>query len=378
MFLEEYADDINQKLNVLGRDKNILIWGAGESAVCMFRYTELSLYNISYIVDKRLYGQFFWGKTVMKPDDIPWDNIDAVIITAYAGKDDIRNELSDKYGFKGIILALHDGLQIPFYKLVSKSNITPADDNEASVLQKNNKYKNIHADERVFIICTGPSINKMDLTRLKNEKTIAVNSFYLHKDCRLISPDYYCVPAIKGYFTSDVGMEFLREIQRNTLETDYFFSIRDKQMIESVKEYEGVSVNYMSFSSIPNYENADIDLTGLVMGAQSASIMALEMALYMGFREIYLLGTEHDVLTTRRYTHFYSYHESIASKAAEYENAQGDDATPFNIELECVYNLWNQYKIIKKIAERRGVSIYNATRGGILDVFERVDYNNLF
>ena len=129
---------------------------------------------------------------------------------------------------------------------------------------------------------------------------------------------------------------------------------------------------------MPDFEKFDIDLTSLAPNPQSVSIMALEIALYMGFKTIYLIGTEHDCLVTKRYTHFYEYSESIVSQGNQYENAQGELGGPFDLELESTYNLWRQYKKIKQIAERNGAKIYNATKGGILDIFERVEFDTLF
>ena len=36
------------------------------------------------------------------------------------------------------------------------------------------------------------------------------------------------------------------------------------------------------------------------------------------------------------------------------------------------------YEFIKKETEKQGVKVYNATRGGALEVFERVDFDLLF
>ena len=36
------------------------------------------------------------------------------------------------------------------------------------------------------------------------------------------------------------------------------------------------------------------------------------------------------------------------------------------------------YKAAKKYAEENGIKIYNATRGGKLEIFERVEYDTLF
>lgn len=377
MFLEQAVDDINNKLEVLDNGSNVVLWGAGENAVRLFQYTRLLAFNQLQIVDKTLFGQTFFGKIVRKPEDILWDSMDAVIVSAFVGADEISMELAEKYDFKGHIILIHENLKVPFYSLGKKKD-SILDDNIISILQKNSRYKNMHEGERGFILCTGPSIAEMELTRLKDEKTIAVSGFYLHKDCQTISPDYYCLPTFENFLDFDSATEYLRKIQEVTLKSQYFFSLHEKQVIDKMREYDNRCVNYVAFASMPDFEKFDIELTSLAPAPQSVSIMALEIALYMGFKKIYLIGTEHDCLQTKRYTHFYDYSESIVSQNNQCENEQGDLGGPFDLELESLYNLWRQYKKIKQIAERNGAEIYNATRGGVLDVFERVDFDTLF
>lgn len=41
------------------------------------------------------------------------------------------------------------------------------------------------------------------------------------------------------------------------------------------------------------------------------------------------------------------------------------------------HQFWN-YQAARRYAETHGIKIYNATRGGELEVFERVDFDSLF
>ena len=41
------------------------------------------------------------------------------------------------------------------------------------------------------------------------------------------------------------------------------------------------------------------------------------------------------------------------------------------------YRLWQNYKSLKRIAEKKHIKIYNATNGGYLDVFERITYEQI-
>ena len=49
-------------------------------------------------------------------------------------------------------------------------------------------FKNIHAGERCFLVGNGPSINKTDLSLLKNENTFGFSRVYFHET---FSPKYY-------------------------------------------------------------------------------------------------------------------------------------------------------------------------------------------
>ncbi len=51
----------------------------------------------------------------------------------------------------------------------------------------------------------------------------------------------------------------------------------------------------------------------------------------------------------------------------------GDGDSVQNVE-----SMNRSYELCKEFAEKNGVKIYNATRGGKLEVFERVDFDSLF
>jgi len=57
---------------------------------------------------------------------------------------------------------------------------------------KNLELKDKHLGKRAFIIGNGPSILNQDLTRLSNEVTFVLNSFFYHPQYEQISPTYLC------------------------------------------------------------------------------------------------------------------------------------------------------------------------------------------
>ena len=54
-------------------------------------------------------------------------------------------------------------------------------------------FENKHKGERCFIIGNGPSLNKTDLTMLKNEITFGLNKIYLNFNKMGYSPTYFVI-----------------------------------------------------------------------------------------------------------------------------------------------------------------------------------------
>jgi hypothetical protein len=318
-------------------------------------------------------GISFFGNVIKSTNEIEWDSVDVVIITPFYDTEKIEETLNSKFHFKGRIIKIKDCGEYPMWEYPSLINVLP-NNKQKEILEKNLKFKDIHKGERVFILCTGPSIAQMDLKKLANERVIATSRFYLHKDCELIAPEYYCIPRFEPEVKNTVDVEMLKAIGENFPKSELFFHYEQKELIDKLGVYNNHFVNYVNYTYLPNYENGDIDLTKLILGPQSVSIMALQIAIYMGFDEIYLIGTEHDTLSTKEYKHFYDEKDDSISKVLK----TADDFTfGYSNLLWCLNNLWEQYKVIKKMAERKNIKIYNATIGGCLDIFERVDYDSI-
>jgi len=86
---------------------------------------------------------------------------------------------------------------------------------------------------------------------------------------------------------------------------------------------------------------------------------ALQLAAYMGFTEIYLLGTDCQQYDDDEKMHFTSDYSVVKS-------------------ILNLNKIISAYEVAKEYAEAHGIKIYNATRGGSLEVFQRVDFDSLF
>src|SRR5262249_50292612 len=246
---------------------------------------------------------------------------------------------------------------------------------EHNDIQKNVDLRDRFRGERAFILACGPSIKSQDLSVLRGEKCISVTNFFVHPEFSRIRPLYHCIAPLHAPFTDEDGERWFRQMAAEMSKTTLLVSASDKKLIQSRKLLSGNDVRYLNFCANWNDgSNPDFDLTRPLPAPQSVSIMALMSALYLGFHEIILIGTDHTFFNPSDgrydYQHFY---DDPQANALGMEQPKEDLETEFS----CHATLWHQYKEMRALARKKGVSIYNASVGGILDVFPRVRLEEL-
>ena len=236
---------------------------------------------------------------------------------------------------------------------------------------------------RCFVLLCGPSVNKQDLTLLRDEFCIAVNEFYLHKNFDVVNPAFYFSSGVvhHGFDVSPQGITYLKRLDQQCKSQTMLFNITDHSFIQELGLFQGKKSHYFAFnSSYKNLENNGIDLTKPLCSYQGSSIAALQLMLGMGFKEIYILGADHNWFQdinqedhTTQDKHFYN-----ADRSAFYAVSKSTYKYSYFDLYRDSYFLWSQYISLKEYAQKSGIKIFNATEGGYLDVFERVRYESLF
>ena len=87
----------------------------------------------------------------------------------------------------------------------------------------------------------------------------------------------------------------------------------------------------------------------------------------MGFANIYLLGTD------------CTFSGNLHEKGNHFiDNYSEDSPNCFNEDSTLIYDmLVRDYEVAERYSRAHGFRIYNATRGGALEVFERGDFDRL-
>lgn len=246
--------------------------------------------------------------------------------------------------------------------------------------QKNINFKNVHQGRRCFILATGPSVKTQNLSLLEHELCIGVSQFYLHKDIELISPEYHVLaPSHPPFNFNDLNKVFegLKNIygDRVTCFLGYapyaFSNYRFLQEHPEFKHDNQYFLNYSGSSAIDESNYSDDDIWAIEKNPFSIRTVvysALQIAIYMGCKEVYLIGCDHDYLNdTNRVTNHHFYKEEAGISDAEH-------LSEFTTErwFEEYYFRWKQYRLIRNYAQSVGCQIFNATAGGMLDIFPRV------
>lgn len=219
------------------------------------------------------------------------------------------------------------------------------------------KYKG----QRCFIVATGPSLTMDDLETLHNhqEFCISMNSIFKCFADTKWRPNQYMIV--------DTDAISLWENEMKELDVEQKF-VADSQMYF---DYETLSKDWYVYHSVFGRESLGGDAFSddfSVKAYHSGTItnICIQLAVYLGFSEIYLLGVDF----TREKGKVKHFHADINEDDVIYESEAW-------LEILYKYSL-KEYQASRKYADSHGIKIYNATRGGALEVFERVDFDSLF
>lgn len=229
------------------------------------------------------------------------------------------------------------------------------------------KFKGRFQGKRCFIIGSGPSLSVLDLDLLKGEYTFASNKIFTVFDKTAWRPTFYVVS--DNDITSEMYVHSAKFDSRTKAK---FFPANFR------KECEGENPNAFFY----NYVGCDTsgkvppafsdNMANYLVEGFSVVYVAMQIAVYMGFTEIYLLGLDFSWPIYKDCAG--NIYENGQAKHRFYEdNHEADEISIPNVEL-----MENAYKQARKYCEAHDITICNATRGGKLEVFQRVNLNDLF
>lgn len=242
-----------------------------------------------------------------------------------------------------------------------------------ALLRANSELKNQHYGERCFILGNGPSVKEMDLLLLEGENIISVSNGYLHNAYDRIQPRYHCVPQITyGRMTENDVVLWFGEMHERIGDAILFLNETEMDLVKRKNLFPEREVHYVALRE--NFDELQerniINLSGPIPRVESVPVMALMVAMYLGFRDIFLLGVDHDHFKSGSYV--YAFELQVQKNKDFSVTKDGSITTSRYDDFQSLARLWRQYRVVRQIAEHNGIRIFNATPGGELDEFSRI------
>ena len=231
-----------------------------------------------------------------------------------------------------------------FYKKINSKT-----DNEKSI----EKFKGTCSGKRCFIVGNGPSLLMDDLTLIKGEDSFAANLIFKIFDKTEWRPTYYFIQdryADTGDVLNSLDIPYM-------FIGDYYWRKRgiDNRNAICIHSARSFDKNKVIFSE---------DMKKSLVSHCTITYTMIQAAIYMGYKEIYLLGMDHS------YAHTYDSKGNVIDDASVKSHIF-DDKNPKDI-IANIEGMNKAYITAKDYADVNGIKIYNATRGGKLEWFPRI------
>lgn len=226
------------------------------------------------------------------------------------------------------------------------------------------QFKNIHTNqERCFIVATGPSLRMedLDLLNTRNEVTFSVNRVYKAFSQTKWRPTYYCISDKENFLL----------FENDILNLNLPYKFLSDWHLPFWQKYKSGTHGLYRYHMLAEYdrENEDAfseDITNGIYGGSTVIYITIQLAIYMGFKNIYIIGADCEYRGDGKEEHNHFISGYIDSN---------NTTKPYKLAVEQIFK---DYQNAKNYADKHGIKIYNATRGGKLEVFERVDFDSLF
>ena len=214
--------------------------------------------------------------------------------------------------------------------------------------------KNKYAGQKCIIIGNGPSLNETDFSLFSEIKTFGQNRIYLASDYKDFSPDFLVV--VNGL----VASQFCDEI--SALEMPRFMSWANRKYFNKTDD-----MIYLWDKSGGSEDGFSEDLTKRVYIDSTVTYVSMQLAWWMGFKNVGLVGVDH---------YFHTKGENDKEVVS-----QSNDPNHFDPRYFGPGTIWNlpnldrseeSYFAAKKQYESANRKIYDCTIDGKLNVYEKM------
>jgi hypothetical protein len=223
------------------------------------------------------------------------------------------------------------------------------------------KIQGMHHGKRCFIVANGPSLLKTNLELLGDEITFGMNRIYLNFERSSFRPTYLVVvnELILEQWANEIA-ELQMPKFLNWNRRSYFGNSDPK-------------ITYLK-SKMAIKDKFQIDLTRPVVFGATVTFVALQLAYFMGFHQVYLIGLDHN------------YKDKGIPSKTEIRSPDLDEShfhaqyfpKGYKWQLPDLLRSEIEFRLARNAFEADGREVFDATIGGKCQVFNKTDYRALF
>lgn len=224
------------------------------------------------------------------------------------------------------------------------------------------QFKDKHKGETCFVIGNGPSMTIEDLNKIYElgVKSFACNKiFKIFKDTKW-RPDYY-------FLSDDKIVDDIDLCDIGVSSKLLFYPRKYKKKLKIGNTFEELQYRWLEEGKFSIDAHKGVYQCGTVIA------LAIQFAYYMGFQKVYIIGVD------------FSYNMlSVDEKNKTFKNGDNNYFIKDYASKGQVLNLSDKranilgFQAAREGFESNGREIYNATRGGKLEVFKRKNLDEVF
>ena len=213
--------------------------------------------------------------------------------------------------------------------------------------------------KRCFIVGSGPSLTTDQLEAIKDEDCFGANRIYKMFTKTNWRPKYY---VIQDKYDSTVAIYENLGVE-HLFVSDFYW--KEHGMRNSRAICYHINRTLRQTSDLPFSE----DCSKFVQAASTVTYTMIQLACYMGYKEIYLIGMDHTYANVTN-------DKGVIIKKSNIKSHAFEDEQPNEVVANISY-MEEAYRTAKKYCESHGITIYNATNGGALEIFSRCDFTSI-
>lgn len=221
------------------------------------------------------------------------------------------------------------------------------------------QLKDSRIGKRCFIVGSGPSLTVDMLEAIKDEDSFGSNRIYKMFDKTSWRPDYY---VIQDKYDSTKGVYEKLEVKHLFI-SDFYWKEHGMKNPHAICYH--INRALKQTSDLPFSE----DCSEYVQAASTVTYSMIQLACYMGYKEIYLIGMDHTYANVTN-------DNGVIIQRNNVKNHAFEDEKPNEVVANISY-MEDAYRAARRYCEDHGIRIYNATIGGALEIFERTDFRKI-